>query len=175
MKTRRAEPRDASAIAAVHLAGWNETYRGMLPDDFLDAMTLERRLELWRVRLADPARITYLAERDLGSDSEVVGFASGGPHQKPQPPYDAFLFSLYILRDQHRRGIGRALLALLASELLERGFHGMQLNVLSTNPARGFYERLRARHVTTVSSHHGGPWCDCVYGWPDLTVLRSTQ
>lgn len=171
MATRRAEPRDAAAIAAVHVAGWNETYRGMLPDEFLDAMTLQRRIEHWRGRLADPARVTYVAERD----DNVIGFACGGSHETPQPPYDAFLFNIYVARSEHGRGVGRTLLALVARELLERGLHGMQLNVLSTNPARGFYERLGALHLATVASHHGDAWCDCVYGWPDVSVLLAPR
>ena len=136
MTTRRAEVRDATAIAAVHVGGWNETYRGVLPDEFLDAMTLQRRIAHWRQRLADPRCVTYVA----GGARSVVGFACGGAHEKPRPPYDAFLFHLYVLRSEHRRGIGRALLALVARDLRERGLHGMQLTVLSTNPARAFYE-----------------------------------
>ena len=34
---RRAEPGDAAAIAAVHVAAWRETYAGLVPERMLRA------------------------------------------------------------------------------------------------------------------------------------------
>jgi len=38
---RRATPADARAIAQVRVDAWRVTYRGMIPDAYLDAMTVD--------------------------------------------------------------------------------------------------------------------------------------
>jgi hypothetical protein len=40
---RRASQSDARAIAEVHVASWRETYRGIVPDAFLDALSVAER------------------------------------------------------------------------------------------------------------------------------------
>jgi hypothetical protein len=42
---RRAEPRDAAGIAHVHVASWRTTYRGIVPDSYLDALDEPERAE----------------------------------------------------------------------------------------------------------------------------------
>ena len=43
MEIRRAVAEDADAIAAIHVAGWRETYAGILPAAHLAALSVERR------------------------------------------------------------------------------------------------------------------------------------
>jgi hypothetical protein len=38
---------DAEAIARVRVYSWRETYRGMIPQAYLDAMKLEQSRALW--------------------------------------------------------------------------------------------------------------------------------
>jgi GNAT superfamily N-acetyltransferase len=76
-------------------------------------------------------------------DGEPVGFAlflpdfstfSGRP--------GLFLEDLYVRERAHGRGVGRRLLARLAAIAVARGCPALHLNVLTWNPARGFYRRL---------------------------------
>ena len=53
-----------------------------------------------------------------------------------------FLEDLYVREQARRKGVGRALLARLASIAVERGYQRLNFNVLTWNPARGFYARL---------------------------------
>ncbi len=47
---RVAHPDDADALAAAHIEGWRVGYRGLLPDEFLDAPDFAaQRLERWRL------------------------------------------------------------------------------------------------------------------------------
>ena len=63
---RRPTVADARAIAELHVRAWAWTYRGLLPDAFLQrlAATLDRRVEARRANLADepPERRTRVAE-----------------------------------------------------------------------------------------------------------------
>src|SRR5665647_1820355 len=40
---RRAEPQDAPVVARVHTASWRQAYRGLLPQEYLDALSVEAR------------------------------------------------------------------------------------------------------------------------------------
>ena len=72
---RLATPADAPAIAQVRVDAWRTTYRGMIPDGYLDAMKVEESAALWhKVLTAAPnTTSTFVAD----SDGRVVGFASG--------------------------------------------------------------------------------------------------
>ena len=43
LTVRPAIPEDAPAIARVHVASWRETYAGIVPDEFLASLKVERR------------------------------------------------------------------------------------------------------------------------------------
>ena len=45
---RPAAPKDARAIAEIHVTTWQAAYQGMLPDDVLKAMTYDKRLAYWK-------------------------------------------------------------------------------------------------------------------------------
>jgi len=51
---RTAVVADAPFIARVHVRSWQVGYRGIMPDEVLDAISLEQREERWRQIL--PAR-----------------------------------------------------------------------------------------------------------------------
>ena len=72
---RRATARDAPAIARVRVDSWRTTYRGMIPDAYLDGMQVEASTALWdRVLTAGPnTTCVFVAEH--GTD--IVGFGAG--------------------------------------------------------------------------------------------------
>jgi hypothetical protein len=54
MLIRDALQTDAAGIARVHVNSWRSTYRGIVPDQFLDSLSLERREQYWHDLLSDP-------------------------------------------------------------------------------------------------------------------------
>ena len=180
-RIRPATPADAARLAAVHVRSWRETYAGLMPDTFLDAMTGEdRRARRERTWADTPERgpdVVQLAE--LGG--QVVAFASAGavrPHTAipggyhfPQD-YDAELYTLYALREAHGHGLGRALLRAVWAALQERGFSGVALWVLTANPTSDFYRHLGARELGEQTLEiPGGQLTETALGWPRLDSL----
>ena len=53
---RPATSGDAPGIARVQVLTWQQTYRGILPDPFLDGLDVERSAESWRARAYAPPR-----------------------------------------------------------------------------------------------------------------------
>lgn len=68
---------DAEGIAAVHVASWRETYRGMVPDAFLENLSVARRAAQWMGSLSDPLSV-YLRALVAELNEQIVGFANYG-------------------------------------------------------------------------------------------------
>ena len=135
--TRRAEERDADAIAQVHDAGWREGYRGIVPDDVLATRTLALRRRQWRDWLAgeQPDGDALVAE----IDGEVVGFAAYECRADDDPE----LRTLYVLPSRWRAGVGRAIVAAVVRELRARGAsHAVLWTFAGNTRGRRFYEAL---------------------------------
>ena len=58
MFIRSATPDDAERLASVHVEAWKSTYRGQVPDAYLDALSVQDRVDVWRKLLADTAAST---------------------------------------------------------------------------------------------------------------------
>lgn len=166
---RAATPDDAVAIAEVHVQAWHETYRGLIPEAIVDGIDVASRIALWRRAMAQGTALWLsLAE------GVIVGFAAGGPARDMPDGVDAELRAIYVLRAHERLGHGRGLVAAIAGDLHAAGHRGMGLWVLTTNPARGFYEHLGARPFgerTLVIAGH--PLDHIAYGFDDLPGLAG--
>ena len=76
-----------------------------MPDEYLDGLRAEDRVEMWRSRLSrsdlPPLLVAVVAD-------EVVGFAAFGAEQSPQAqPSCGELYAMNLDPDQWGRGIGR--------------------------------------------------------------------
>ena len=58
-----------------------------------------------------------------------------------------FIEDIWVVPEERRGGVARALMAALARECAAKDFKRIDLNVLDWNPARGFYERLGFRWI----------------------------
>lgn len=140
MGIRRADLNDAAAIATVHVRSWQAAYRGLLPQDLLDALDPDRRLPGWRRVLTAaewPHRGVLVAAED-----DVLGFASVGPSRDADsdPSTVGEVQAIYLDPDAWGRGIGRELMAESVRALGEAGYRQATLWALDTNMrARRFY------------------------------------
>src|ERR1041385_8984026 len=137
---RPARPGDARAPAAIRVRGWQAAYRGQLPDDLLEELSIEGDA----IRFADhlrhlpPGRRLWVAELD----GEVVGFASTGPTRDDDAQGAGEVYAIYVRPDLIGRGIGQRLLDHAVRDLVAQGYSEAILWTLVTNaPARRFYER----------------------------------
>ncbi len=169
---RAATPADVTALAEAHVATWRETYRGLLPDHYLDGMTVAGREPQWQRLLTLPTeqRCVLIAE---GAEGVIAGFASGGLHQGTLD-YAGELYTLYVRQTYQGAGIGRALFAVVAARLREQGCTSLALWVLATNErARGFYAKqggqlLREQGIV----FDGVPLREAGYGWRDSSSIE---
>jgi ribosomal protein S18 acetylase RimI-like enzyme len=140
MRIREAEPKDAEAIAEVHVRSWQAAYRGQLTDEYLDGLSVGERLEQHRRSLEQPRAEwrTWVAE----DEGRVTAFAVTGPSEDADAePSTGEVYAIYVEPDRVGTGLGRELFEHAVDDLRERGFSVVTLWVLETNErARRFYE-----------------------------------
>jgi GNAT superfamily N-acetyltransferase len=134
---RRAEPEDALAVASVHVRSWQAGYRGLLPDEYLDALCPEHRISAFDFSHRNPEKPHTLLAVENG---KVIGFATTAPSRDEDLPTHGELCALYVDPECWGRGIGKALLGAARQHLLQSGFGDAFLWVLNGNlRAERFY------------------------------------
>ena len=140
---RRATLDDARGIAEVHVASWRAAYPGLVPQEFLDGLDVERRAAFWTTLLEDEGESrTWVAFET----ARVVGFAGTHPADDDDAPQvhagSHELATMYTLPETWGTGVGRALLERAVADLAADGIEHMHLWVFAANDrARAFYER----------------------------------
>jgi GNAT superfamily N-acetyltransferase len=108
---------------------WQSAYAGVLPDEVLSQLSVERRAEIWR------RHPPVVAEEDR----QIVGFVSVGASRDDDA--EGELYAIYVDPERWGTGVGRALMAAGEERLRELGYRDVILWVLEDNPrARRFYE-----------------------------------
>lgn len=174
MFLRAATPNDAEAIADVHIRAWNETYRGVMPDAFLDEFSKTPRMDAWRKRLTTPQdRWTF---RVAVEDDEILGFAGAGPAREAALMTDGEIYAVNLVMQATRKGHGTRLMKAMAEGLIGHGFQSVGLWVIEQNiGARWFYERLGGSVAARHEQDFGGKLItELGYAWRDVNDLRRS-
>lgn len=135
---------DCGRVAEIRIRGWQRAYRGLMPQPYLDALSVtedaERRRALFE---RGGAVVNLVAERD----GTVVGWAAHGPYRDGEVrTEDTELYAIYVDGGHLGTGVGRALLQESVRPAAARGEARMFLWVLKENTsARRFYERAGFR------------------------------
>lgn len=138
---RAAVEADAEAIGLAHVLAWQHAYRGMMPDEYLDGLRVEDRVDMWRRVLGGDERPSMLV---VEVDGELAGFAVFGAERVGDgaaPTGDGELYAINLHPDHWGRGAGRTLLRAATDGLAALGFGEAVLWVVPDNHrARRLYE-----------------------------------
>ncbi|WP_236655066.1 GNAT family N-acetyltransferase [Burkholderia pyrrocinia] len=164
---------DAQTIADFHVKVWRHTYRDLAPAEAHAVLDEHYRGKKWQEKLSsnDDSQLVLIAE----IDNRIVGIgAAGAPSESIFDGRGEIKF-LYVDPEFKRRGIGRKLLAQLATHLRTLRYQGAALSVVKGNEsAIAFYEALHGR-VAGEYIDPGPIWRsqNIVMVWDELASLVS--
>ncbi|MDA3837538.1 MAG: GNAT family N-acetyltransferase [Candidatus Delongbacteria bacterium] len=166
---RKANTSDINDIAKVHFKAMQTTYRGLMPDEFLTARTLEERIAKWNETFESDYEIFFVAE----DEGEIVGFSGGAKNDHPgtMEKYKYELKKIYVLKEYQGQEIGKMLISEFIAKVKELGYNSLFLWVLGSNPYRKFYDKLGGKVVAEKEYHPAGHILKGEgYGWDDLDL-----
>ena len=168
MIIREASLYDVKGIAKVHVDSWRTTYKNIIPDDFLNNLSYERREQLWTNSI--PNGNVFVAENELG---QIVGFSSGGKERSGKyKDYKGELSSIYILKEFQGKDIGKLLAKPVLEKIVELRLNTMLVFVLEENESKLFYEALGGKVIDKVEVEIAGKKLnELVYGWDNVASI----
>ncbi|MGE7929817.1 N-acetyltransferase family protein [Lysinibacillus xylanilyticus] len=171
MNIRKANSQDAQGIGKVHVDSWRTTYKGILPDDFLNNLSYEQRTELWKKNISDATNYVLVAENE---QNEIIGFATGGTRKTNLVPNATDLTSIYLLEEYQGMGIGKQLLKEIFAYFKLKGYEKVFVEVLADNKTRNFYEYYGAQYVNNIEIKIGGKVLEeLIYVWNDVDKVTE--
>ena len=100
---RPALARDAKAIAEVHVATWQAAYKDLMPDDYLNTMTVAKRQAYWQdaIEYSEP-QVLVATDGD-----QLVGFVGFDRSRDPKTRSTVGeIWAIYVAPEHWGKGVG---------------------------------------------------------------------
>lgn len=143
MLIRKAEIQDARYIGSCHYHCWQETYRGLIGDGYLNAMDESKNKDRFERLFSRIGQYQYV----VLEQGRVIGFFDISPGREHFAPYE--IQGLYLRKAYHGRGYGRAILKFIKAACGAAPFY---LWCLSTNPTCGYYMHMGGKEIARKSA-----------------------
>ncbi len=160
---RKANINDALAVAKVHVESWQKSFAGIVPQEFLDNLKVEKRTKAFEQGFGEANYKMFVAENSIDG---IVGFADFGKARESEFAFEAELYAIYLLREFQGKGIGENLFRLCQKEMIADGFNSMYLMALAVSPYKSFYEKMggqiagKGNHFLALVEYE-----TVIYGW----------
>lgn len=120
---------------------WNETYRGIVEDEFLDNMknTVNERIQKLTSNFnKDDSYYPYV----LVDNNKLIGYTSVDKSRDETYPDSGELSSLYLLKEYQGKGYGKMLFNHSLNKIKELGYKDYIIGCLDNNPTNEFYKKM---------------------------------
>lgn len=134
MKLVKAEPIHAKRLKEIHISAYQHSYRGFLPDDYLDNLKITPEI------VSKTAAYIEKTESYFAEDQGILKAFVYLDYPKEYP--DSFeIMAIYVHPDYHKSGVGRFLVNELAQMKKKDGFKNCVAWTMKNGPSIGFYEK----------------------------------
>ena len=142
---RKIRREDVPGLNHVVTVAWNEAYKGIVPDEFLEEL---KRNEKERTEKGLSKFNDDYTTLILEVDNEVVGFSHYATANQERFPECGEIRALYIIGKYKGHGFGRKLVEESIKELKKMGFNKMIICCLRDNlPANEFYKHIGGEYL----------------------------
>ena len=144
---RRKEQKDCMMVAHVITTSWQETYRGIVNDEFLDNLpnTEKERGEKSFNNFDENDNHKFALE----VDGKVVGFINVGITNDKEYENQGEIFALYIIKRYKGNGFGKKLIEIGIKELKKLGCTKMIIGCLAGNLSNEYYKHIGGKFIKT--------------------------
>jgi len=140
---RKAEPRDAAAIADVHQQAWQGAYAGIIPHRALTSMINRRGPDWWANAIRRAATVLVI---EIGG--RIAGYTTVGRNRARELRQQGEIYELYLRPEYQGIGLGSRLFAAARARLADSGLKGMVVWALEDNQnALAFYAGAGGRDI----------------------------
>jgi GNAT superfamily N-acetyltransferase len=175
MILREATQKDSEQVALLHARSWQENYRGILLDEYLNNQVQQDRLKVWAERLQCPKDNQYI----LVAEDKAVICGLACVYANHNPVWGSMLDNLHVLSIYKGQGLGKTLLRSTAAWAYEKApAKPFYLWVFTKNvSARKFYNQMggTSEEITEVENPGGGYGEVHRYVWRDIPALLHGQ
>ncbi len=145
--------RDLPEVAAVHVSSWQSAYKGLMPDEILTNLCVEKRFKNWQAVLKQSAGTLVIAiERH-----KVIGFLHvlDSKTSNSTSKLTSEITVLYVSPDHYRKSVGQKLIDACISHCKNKGILKINLWVLSKNlNAIAFYRKNQFQPSGRTETHN---------------------
>ena len=140
IELKKASFEDACLITTTRRSVWEQTYRGIYPDEMIDCYDYDHHLQRDESRILSPQHHHYL----FMDDKDCVGYFAFGPaNYGPYKDFSLCLNSLYICDGYKGHGLGKKAFSVMREYAASRGiskfFCGCNVH---NEKAQAFYRHM---------------------------------
>ena len=132
-------PEDAYEFSACNISSWRSAYKGIVPDEVLDNLSLEARAEKNKQYLNEKKENPYYC---AVYDKKIIGNLVINKSRDEDKPNTGEIIAFYLIEEFWGKGYGRKMMDYAIETLKNMGYNEIILWVLEENHrARKFYEK----------------------------------
>jgi len=156
---RKAKYEDITNIVKVHVDSWKTTYKGIVPDQYLNQLTYDSRMQLWENIMEEQKYIVFVAET---IEHHIVGFIAINMNSETE----GHISSFYLLEQYQGLGIGKKLFTHAIQYFSTTSCTQITVGVLEDNKAKSFYYHLGAKLKDSLTvTIAGKPLTELILQW----------
>lgn len=147
---RKAIIEDAFDIAKISKDSWQITYKGIMPDEFLNSLEILKIAKQKEELLKNPEINTYVYE-----ENEILGFVTFSESEENKNIGE--IYAIYLKPNKKRMGIGSKLFNYAKGVLKEKGYKQMIIWCAKENkPSIKFYEKMGGKIIKEKNNNYLG-------------------
>ena len=150
MNIREANAEDIEPIASLYVMNWKKTYVGLLPDNFLNGLTVNEGIKKWQEYLNKEKHRIFVAYEN----EKILGFSACKEDEELKNCL--YLDSLHVSETSRGKGVGTKLINTVGSYAYIKGYEHMSICIVKGNDnAKRIYEKMDAKHYKDFIDYFG--------------------